>query len=232
MSVAIIPARGGSKRVPRKNVREFCGRPMIEWSIHAALESGCFQRVVVSTDDAEIAEVSRRAGAEVPFVRPAELSGDLAGTTAVIAHAISALELGGSSDSLACCLFATAPFVRSGDLRRASHLFEAKDLDYVLSITQFDAPIQRAIRLDNQGRIGMFHPENFHSRSQDLEPAYHDAGQFCWGTAKAWMEGRPVFLARTAPYLLPRHRVQDIDTLEDWERAERMFLAMRTEDSE
>jgi pseudaminic acid cytidylyltransferase len=229
MSVAIIPARGGSKRVPRKNVREFCGRPMIEWSIHAALESGCFERVVVSTDDSEIADVARRAGAEVPFVRPAGLSGDLSGTTAVIAHAISALELGESPDSLACCLFATAPFVRSGDLRRASHLFEAKDLDYVLSITQFDAPIQRAIRLDNQGRIGMFHPENFHIRSQDLEPAYHDAGQFCWGTAKAWMEGKPVFLARTAPYLLPRHRVQDIDTLEDWKRAERMFRAMRSE---
>lgn len=224
MNVAIIPARGGSKRIPRKNIRDFCGKPMIAWSIEAARESGCFERIVVSTDDAEIAEVARAHGAEVPFVRPAELSDDHAGTIPVIAHAIEQLT---PTPRLVCCIYATAPFVTADDIRRGRDLMQTPGVDYAFTVTSFPAPIQRALRIDEQGRAVMFQPENFDKRSQDLEPAYHDAGQLYWGRVEAWRAGRPVFGPNSLPILLPRTRVQDIDSTEDWERAELMFHAMR-----
>ncbi|TBU91624.1 pseudaminic acid cytidylyltransferase [Stutzerimonas kirkiae] len=226
MRLAIIPARGGSKRIPRKNIKPFCGKPMIAWSIEAALQSGCFDRIVVSTDDAEIAEVARQCGAEVPFMRPTELSDDHTGTIPVIRHVIEWFNHQGLGVEQACCLYATAPFVSAEDLRLGLDILQGNDCDYAFSVTSYAFPIQRAIRI-NDGRVEMFNPEHFNTRSQDLEEAFHDAGQFYWGRAEAWLQGRMIFTPCSFPVLLPRHRVQDVDTPEDWVRAEWLFKALK-----
>jgi pseudaminic acid cytidylyltransferase len=225
MNIAIIPARGGSKRIPRKNIKLFCGKPMITWSIEAALQSGCFDQVVVSTDDAEIAEVARQYGAQVPFMRPAALSDDHTGTTAVVAHAIDWFSAQGQMPEQVCCLYATAPFVSADDLRRGLAVLTATGADYAFSVTSYAFPIQRAIRITPAGRLEMFSPEHFNTRSQDLEEAYHDAGQFYWGCASAWLDNKMLFSPASVPLLLPRYRVQDIDTPEDWQMAEYLFQA-------
>lgn len=229
MKLAIIPARGGSKRIPRKNIKPFCGKPMIAWSIEAALQSGCFDQIVVSTDDAEIAEVARQHGAQVPFMRPAELSDDHTGTTAVIAHAINWFTAQGQTPAQVCCLYATAPFVSADDLRRGLAVLTETGSNYAFSVTSYAFPIQRAIRITPAGRVEMFSTEHFNTRSQDLEEAYHDAGQFYWGRAQAWLQGQMIFSPAAAPVMLPRHRVQDIDTPEDWTRAEWMFKALQAQ---
>ena len=229
MKLAIIPARGGSKRIPRKNIKLFCAKPMIAWSIDAALQSGCFDQVIVSTDDQEIAEVARQYGATVPFMRPAELSDDHTGTVPVIQHAIEWVNAQGQSVEQACCLYATAPFVSAEDINRGLDILNATQSDYAFSVTSYAFPIQRAIRLNDEGRVQMFNPEYFNIRSQDLEEAFHDAGQFYWGTADAWLQGRMIFGTGSVPVPLPRHRVQDIDTPEDWVRAEWLFKAMQAE---
>lgn len=225
----MIPARGGSKRIPRKNLRDFCGRPMIGWSIAAARESGCFDRVIVSTDDAEIADVARAAGAEVPFLRPPALSDDFTPTVPVIRHAIEQLEAAwGDAAALAeiCCIYATAPFIRETDIRRGLELLRETGSEFALSVTDYPYPIQRALRLGSDGRIRMFAPENMLARSQDLEQAWHDAGQFYWGTRAAWFSDAPLLGPRSVAVVLPRARVQDIDTPEDWDTAEAMFRAL------
>lgn len=223
MNVAVIPARGGSKRIPRKNIRNFCGKPMIAWSVEAALHSGCFERVIVSTDDVEIASVAQQAGAEVPFMRPAELSDDHTGTIPVIAHATAWLAEGGTTPQQVCCIYATAPFITPQDIRRGLDSLLASGSDYAFSVTSYPFPIQRAVRITEAGRIEMFHPEFFDTRSQDLEEAYHDAGQFYWGRAAAWLAGKRFFSQDAVPVILPPYRVQDIDTMEDWLRAEWLF---------
>lgn len=224
MNLAVIPARGGSKRIPRKNLRSFCGKPMIAWSIEAALESGCFERVVVSTDDDEIAAIAREHGAEVPFIRPAELSDDHTGTTPVVAHAAQAC--GAAAEDLICCLYATAPFLRPGDIQRGLEVLKESGAEFAFSVTSFAFPIQRAIRMTPEGRVEMIDPSVFEVRSQDLEEAWHDAGQFYWGRARAWQAGTPLFSPDAASVPLPRHRVQDVDTEEDWVRAEWLFRAL------
>jgi pseudaminic acid cytidylyltransferase len=225
MKLAVIPARGGSKRIPRKNIRPFGGLPMIAWSIRAAAESGCFDRIVVSTDDAEIAEVARAHGAEVPFMRPPELSDDHTGTVPVIAHAVRWLQAQATPARHVCCIYATAPFLGPEDLRRGLQALDDSGADFAFSVTRYAFPIQRAIRVAADQRVEMFHPEQFDARSQDLEEAWHDAGQFYWGRAAAWLAGKPLFSRDSTAVPLPRHRVQDIDTLEDWERAEWMRKA-------
>ena len=230
MNVAIIPARGGSKRIPRKNIKAFCGKPMIAWSIEAALASGCFARVIVSTDDNEIAAVAEAHGAEVPFRRPAELADDHTGTIPVIAHAIDWLHEQGESPEAVCCLYATAPFVQPEDLQVGYRALQnGSDINYAFSVTSYAFPIQRALRLTPEGRVAMFQPEHFTTRSQDIEEAWHDAGQFYWGRAEAWRAGTPIFSERAVPVKLPRHRVQDIDTPDDWHRAEWLFKAWQAE---
>ena len=229
--VAIIPARGGSKRIPRKNIKEFCGKPMIAWSIEAAKASGCFDQIVVSTDDEEIASIALQYGATVPFMRPSALSDDFTGTLPVIHHAVAWLNEFDSPVDYACCIYATAPFVSAHDLQQGLQLIREADSSYAFSVTSYAFPIQRAIRIINSGRIAMFNPEHFETRSQDLEEAWHDAGQFYWGTAEAWCGERPVFSDASVPVKLPRHRVQDIDTLDDWVRAEWLFKAMMIENS-
>ena len=229
MRLAVIPARGGSKRIPRKNIKPFCGKPMIVWSIEAALQSGCFDQVIVSTDDAEIADVARQYGASVPFTRPSELSDDYTGTLPVIRHVIEWFNARGQAVEQVCCLYATAPFVRVDDIQRGLQILEETGSDYAFSVTTYAFPIQRALRLTEQGRVEMFNPEYFNTRSQDLEEAFHDAGQFYWGRASAWLQGKMIFNPGSAPALSPRHRVQDIDTPEDWMRAEWLFKAMQAQ---
>lgn len=226
MKLAVIPARGGSKRIPRKNIKAFAGKPMIAWSIEAAKASGLFDRIIVSTDDTEIAEVARAHGAEVPFMRPAELSDDHAGTTEVIAHAAQwALDQGLEVEAV-CCIYATAPFVQVDDLQRAWVAFASGDWAYAFTATDFAAPIFRAFRQVDDGGVEMFFPEHFLTRSQDLPLALHDAGQFYWGSPEAWIEGKRVFDRHSIPIIVPRWRVQDIDTPEDWERAEMIATAL------
>lgn len=227
--VAVIPARGGSKRIPRKNIREFAGKPMIAWSIEAALASGCFARVIVSTDDEEIAAVAKAHGAEAPFRRPATLADDHTGTVPVIAHAIDWLREQGEAPQAVCCLYATAPFVQADDIKTGLSALQHDDVDYAFSVTSYAFPIQRALRLTPNGRVTMFQPEHFTTRSQDLEEAWHDAGQFYWGRAEAWAAGKAIFTQRAMPVKLPRHRVQDIDTPEDWQRAEWLSRAWQAE---
>lgn len=227
MKVAIIPARGGSKRIPRKNIKDFFGKPMIAWSIEAALKSKCFDRVIVSTDDQEIAEIAKQYGAEVPFMRSAELSDDNAGTTPVIKQAIQWLTDHSQAPHLVCCIYATAPFVRANDIQRGLEQLEQTDVSYAFTVTSYAFPIQRAIKITENNSIEMFSPEHFQTRSQDLEEAYHDAGQFYWGKVDAWMSEKVIFGSESTPVILPRHRVQDIDTPEDWDRAEWLFKAMQ-----
>lgn len=227
MKLAVIPARGGSKRIPRKNIRPFCGRPMIAWSIRAAQEAECFDHIIVSTDDAEIAEVAREYGAKVPFLRPAVLSDDHTPTSPVVAHAINEIEvIEGRAATDACCIYATAAFVAGADLRNGLHMLEQGNWEFAFSVTSYAFPIQRAIRITASGGVAMFQPEHFSTRSQDLEEAWHDAGQFYWGRASAWKSARPIFGEASVAVRLPRYRVQDIDTLEDWERAEWMFRSL------
>jgi pseudaminic acid cytidylyltransferase len=200
---------------------------MIAWSISAALESGLFDRVMTSTDDEEIADIARAAGAEVPFLRPAELSDDHTGTGPVIAHAIAWQNAHGEQAEEVCCIYATAPFIEIGDLCLGLNVLRDSGADFAFSVTSFAAPIQRALRIREDHRVEMFNPDQFLTRSQDLEEAWHDAAQFYWGHAAAWLEGKPLFGPHAAPVTLPRHRVQDIDTLEDWERAERLLEEQR-----
>lgn len=222
MNICLIPARGGSKRIPRKNIREFRGKPMIAWSISAAQESSCFDQIIVSTDDEEIGEVARSFGAEVPFMRPSHLADDQATTQDVIGHALKWLQRQGKVCEALCCLYATAPFVQPTDLQSAAkNLSEAEAGTVVFAATSFPFPIQRAIRIDAEGYSSMFQPDQFATRSQDLEEAFHDAGQFYWATPQTWSTVVNLFEG-ARPIILPRWRVQDIDTEEDWFRAELM----------
>lgn len=225
MTVCVIPARGGSKRIPRKNIRPFLGVPMIGWSLRAAVASGLFDRVIVSTDDAEIADVARAEGAEVPFLRDAALAGDHAPTVPVIADACTRLGL--EPEVRVCCLYATAPFVRAGDLAEGLATLERTGASYVMAVTSYGFPIQRALWRNAAGAVRMVDPARMQTRSQDLEEAWHDAGQFYWARAGIWTTGRGVFEPGAHGVALPRHRVQDIDTEEDWRRAEYMMQAIR-----
>lgn len=219
MKIAVIPARGGSKRIPRKNIKSFLGKPMMAWSIEAAKMSGLFDRVIVSTDDDEIAEVANACGAEVPFMRPAELSNDHAGTIEVIAHAARWGMEQGTLDAV-CCIYATAPFVRVDDLKRGWDALESGDWAYAFTATDFAAPIFRSFKRHADGGVEMFFPEHFTTRSQDLPQTLHDAGQFYWGRPTAWIEGKRFFDRHSFPIIIPRWRVQDIDNEDDWMRAE------------
>jgi len=220
MNIAIIPARGGSQRIPRKNIKQFLGKPMIAWSIEAALQSACFDHVWVSTDDAEIAEVALSYGAEVPFTRPLHLSDHHTPTIPVVAHALEWAQAQGLVPTAVCCVYATAPMLQAADLQDGLKTLRQNNCDYVFSATNYSFPIQRAFMLKPHNFVEMFDPAHYQTRSQDLPQAYHDAGQFYWGQTQAWMSQKPVFSNTARAHLLPRHLVQDIDTPEDWTRAE------------
>lgn len=225
MRVAVIPARGGSKRIPRKNIREFMGKPMIAHSISAAIESKCFDRIVVSTDDQEIADIARTWGAEIPFMRPRNLSDDYTATVPVIKHAVKELKCSNPNDYI-CCLYATAPFVTAEVLAKAASLIQQDSYDYVFPITSFSYPIQRALTLAENGDISMIDPDMYSVRSQDLTQTFHDVGQFYFGCSEAWLNDRPIFLSRSKGIEIPRYTAQDIDDEEDWIRAEMLLKAL------
>lgn len=230
MKIAVIPARGGSKRIPRKNINDFCGKPMIVWSIEAAKASALFDHIIVSTDDNEIAALAKKHGAEVPFVRPPELSDDYVGTGDVVKHAVDWVVKNLGKPEYVCTIYATAPFIKSTDLIKGLKLLQENDCQMVFTVASFSFPIQRAIKITDNGRVKMFQPEHFMTRSQDLEPAYHDAGQFYWSVTDSLLNNVPAFSEASMPLVLPTYQVQDIDTIEDWRRAELMFKAWKAVD--
>ncbi len=226
MKIAIIPARGGSKRIPKKNIREFNSKPIIAWSIQAAQESGCFDRVIVSTDSKEIANTAKLFGAEVPFLRDKNLSDDHTPTLPVISDAISRLE---DEIEFVCCIYPTAPFVKPDDISKGLKIIMEQKVDFVFTATKYNYPIQRALRLDQDGTVSMLQPDQENVRSQDLEDTFHDAGQFYWGRSDAWLEGRPILNNSCILEVLESHS-QDIDTEDDWRKAEIKFRLLQQEE--
>jgi N-acylneuraminate cytidylyltransferase len=226
MNIGIIPARGGSKRIRGKNIKPFAGKPIIGWVIEAAAKSGLFERLIVSTDDDEIAAVAREYGADVPFLRPAELADDHIGIVEVVQHGIAWMREENIPAEYVCCMLATAPFLQPDVLSQGLERLIESQAQYAFSVTGYAFPVQRAIRINSDGRVEALWPENNATRSQDLEEVYHDAGQFYWGTTQAWEQGQAIFSSGSVPVRLPRYLVQDIDTSEDWTRAELMFNAL------
>jgi pseudaminic acid cytidylyltransferase len=226
-AVAIIPARGGSKRIPRKNIKIFHGKPLIAYSIEVALKSGLFDKVIVSTDDEEIAIIAREYGAEVPFLRPKKLSDDFTGTGDVIQHVLAKINKDNKYDYI-CTIYATAPLLKVKYLLEGYNKLKNTNAINVFSATSMPFPIQRTFKLSDNGRCEMFTPEYYSARSQDLEEAYQDAGQFYWKRLNA--ESSEIMFGRDSiPIILPRHLVQDIDTQEDWDRAEVMYKVLEEE---
>jgi pseudaminic acid cytidylyltransferase len=226
--VAIIPARGGSKRIPRKNLKTFAGLPIIAHSIRVALASGLFDQVVVSTDDPEIEAVARAHGAQVPFRRPAHLADDHATTHAVVSHALEELTRQGMALTHACCIYATAPFLQQRFLREGLALLrEHPERAFAFSVSSFGFPVQRALTLNAEGALVPLNPQFRETRSQDLAPAYQDAGQFYWGRVEAWLQNEVLYSERSLPVIIPRHLVQDIDTEDDWLRAQYLYAALK-----
>ena len=222
MNIAIIPARGGSKRIPRKNIALFDRKPMIAYAITAARASGLFEHVVVSTDDEEIACVARDCGAETPFVRPADLANDHVATVPVIAHGIRACRALGWTFERVCCIYPGVPFIQIDDLKRTLALRLEGATNYCFPVPQFPSAIQRALQRMDDGTMQPFSPQFEMTRTQDLEPAYHDAAQFYWGKADAWLRNTSIYSSGIG-YVIPNWRVVDIDTPEDWLRAEMIF---------
>lgn len=226
-NVAIIPARGGSKRIPQKNIKPFAGRPMISYPIRAALDSGVFDRVIVTTDSDEIAETAVACGAEVPFRRPETLSDDHTPTAPVLVHALETIAAAGTPASYACCIYATAPFVQAADLVRGLEILKSAAATTAFSVTSFAFPIFRALKITDSGNLEMFWPEHRLTRSQDLPEAFHDAGQFYWLDVQKFLAAPDLYAPDARPVILPRFLVQDIDTLEDWATAEHMYRALQ-----
>lgn len=224
-AIAIIPARGGSKRIPKKNIKDFFGKPLIAYSIEIALASNLFEKVIVTTDDEDIAKIVKEYGAEVPFLRPKELADDFTGTVDVVNHAIEYLEKQGEYYEYVCTIYATAPFLKSMYLKEGYEKLKNSDAVNAFSATTMPFPIQRTFKLDKNGRCEMFMPEHYMTRSQDLEESYQDAGQFYWTNRVRQRENEKdvVFSDISIPVILPRYLVQDIDTPEDWQRAELMY---------
>lgn len=214
-NLCIIPARGGSKRIPRKNIKPFMGKPIIAYSIEAALNSGLFDEVMVSTDDVEFAEVAKQFGAAVPFLRSEKTANDYAGLTDVIDEVIATYKEKGIIFDNYCCLLSTAPFVNSDLLKQSYDLFVEKEFDTLRPIVRFDYPIQRAYRMDEDNVVSFMQPEYLNTRSQDLEKAYHDAGLFYWGTCAVGFKGN-----KWGGYVIDESVCQDIDTEDDWRMAE------------
>ncbi len=227
MKLAIIPARGGSKRIPRKNIKFFHGKPIIAWSIEAAKNANIFERIIVTTDDEEIAECAMSYGAEVPFLRPSPLSDDFATTNDVIAHGVQWMLDHGQNPLEVCCIYATAPFLMPKDIERGLNILIDGDWEYVFSAVEFSAPVFRGFMKNPNLGLEMIFPEHYLTRSQDLPKVFHDAAQFYWAKTNTWLEKPPIFSSKSFFLEIPKQRVQDIDTLEDWDLAERMFELLK-----
>ena len=226
MNVAVIPARGGSKRIPRKNIREFCGKPMIAWPIEVAKESGLFDHIIVSTDDEIIVEVAKSYGAEVPFMRPEKLSDDYTGTAEVMFHAVSWIREQKWQPDAVCCIYATSVFLTEKDLKKGFEAISTDKWQYSFSVTDYNYSIFRSFKEHPNGGVEMFFPENYEKRSQDLPIGLHDAAQFYWGKPEAWLNNMRLFDRHSYPVKVPNWRIQDIDTENDWKRAEILFTTI------
>ncbi|MBN1472354.1 MAG: pseudaminic acid cytidylyltransferase [Syntrophaceae bacterium] len=223
MNVAIIPARIGSKRIPKKNMKNFHGKPIIAYSIQSAIETKLFRHVIVSTDSPELADIAISYGAEVPFLRPAELSDDFTGTDAVILHALYWLTDHEVEIQYVCCIYATAPLIDSHYIIKGLELLKEQNATSAFSVTTYPYPIYRSLKINENGRLEMLWPNHMNVRSQDLSDAYHDAGQFYWADTKKYLIEKNFFSQDAVPVVLPRYLVQDIDTDEDWQRAEAIY---------
>ncbi len=232
MNIAIIPARGGSKRIPGKNIKNFCGRPMIAWPISAARDSGIFDQIIVSTDSEEIAAVAREWGAQTPFLRPAELSDDFTPTAPVLLHALEVLAKEGIEPEHICCIYPTAPFVQPEYLRHGLDEIRSHHAPGALGVTTFDFPILRAFQQCADGSVAFHWPEYELTRSQDLPEFLHDAGQFYWLDTACFLEQKRAIMPGVRPVILPRERTLDIDTPEDWNMAELMGRMLLTKGEE
>ncbi|MBW2647155.1 MAG: pseudaminic acid cytidylyltransferase [Deltaproteobacteria bacterium] len=226
--VAVIAARSGSKRIPHKNIKPFCGKPMIAYSIEAAKSAGIFDRIIVSTDSEKIAVTAKEFGAEVPFMRPCELADDHSGTDAVILDALKRIMEDGEAIDYICCIYATAPFVKAEYIIKGYNILRDEHATSCFSVTTYPFPIFRSLKINSQNRLEMFWPEYRETRSQDLQEAYHDAGQFYWTNAKKYLKEKQFYSKDAVPVILPRYLVQDVDTPEDWETAEKMFSVLKS----
>lgn len=222
-AIAVITARGGSKRIPRKNIKEFCGKPIMEYSIQAALDSGIFHEVMLSTDDNEIADIARMAGACVPFMRSAGTSNDYATTVDVLMEVLEQYEKMGKRFNVVCCIYPTAPFVTAEKLKAAWQMFQSSGADALIPVVQYGFPPQRAFLVRN-GLISYQYPQHALTRSQDLEPVYHDCGQFYFCRIEPLKEQHTLVLDHTIPFIVPEDEVQDIDTESDWRMAELKYI--------
>jgi len=228
--VAVIPARGGSKRIPDKNIKPFCGKPMIAYSIETAKDAGIFDRIIVSTDSEKIASTAKEFGAEIPFMRPGNLADDYIGTDAVIIHALKWLKGEGEKIDYICCIYATAPFVKAEYIIEGYNLLRDNNATSCFSVTTYPFPIFRSLKINSRNRLKMFWPKYRETRSQDLPEAYHDAGQFYWADAKKYQKEKQFYSKDAVPVILPRYLVQDIDTPEDWETAEKMYSVLQMDE--
>ncbi len=218
-SIAIITARGGSKRIPGKNIREFCGKPILAYSIEAAIGSGVFDEVMVSTDSEEISAAAKKYGAKVPFLRSAKTSDDFATTAEVLKEVIEAYERRGRQFELLCCLYPTAPFVTAEKLREAAQTMNRQAADSLIPVVRFSFPPQRAFRIC-EDKVTYQFPEHATTRSQDLEPLYHDCGQFYMCRVALFQKHGSLLAGKCVPYFMPEEEVQDIDCMSDWIQAE------------
>ena len=224
MIVAVIPARGGSKRIPNKNIREFHHKPIIGWSIEAAIEAGCFDRVIVSTDSEQISEIAKKFGAEVPFMRNQDLADDYTPTSSVISDSIQRLDC---DVDYACCIYPTSPFIKIENLIKGLELIQSGKFEYVFTASSYSFPIERSFSYSEMDGLKMIFSKKEKARSQDLQDIFHDAGQFYWGKANNWKNLTPIFSKNSLPLVLPRGEVVDIDTEEDWEEAEIKFKLLK-----
>lgn len=225
-ALAIITARGGSKRIPRKNIKEFCGKPIIAYSIEAALEAGIFDEVMVSTDDEEIAEIARKYGAEIPFMRSAETSNDFATTADVLEEVLTEYGKCGKEFEYVCCIYPTAPFVTSEKLNNAFELLKGEEVDTVIPVTEFSFPPMRGMYITEE-KVHYVFPEYANTRSQDIQTMYHDCGQFCFFRAKRFLEEGKLVTKNTKAMIISGLEVQDIDNETDWKIAEMKYSLMR-----
>ncbi len=232
MRIAFIPARGGSKRIPRKNIRDFHGQPIIAYSIQSAQQCGLFDKVIVSTDDTEIADIARQYGAEVPYMRPAQLADDHSTIGDVMNEFVIWLDQQAWPVTEMCLIFPTAPLLRSTDLIAGHALMQGAQWRYVIAATEYVFPIQRSFLLNEVGGMQMLHPEHFRTRSQDLPTTYHDAALFCWANIQTWRDNAPGFTADSTIHPIPHYRVIDLDTEDDWRRAELMYKVLKEFDGE
>ncbi len=224
--LAIITARGGSKRIPRKNIRNFLGKPIIAYSIESAIKSGVFDEIMVSTDDDEIAEIAEKFGAKVPFKRSEATSNDTATTTDVIIEVLNEYKKRGFNFDYACCIYPTAPFITPETIKTGFNKMLETQTEAAFPVVKYSYPVQRALEVDKDGKLSMIYPEHSRSRSQDLTPRYHDAGQFYWFKTSAITPNMELLKMKASPIIIPETQVQDIDTEEDWVIAEMKYKFM------